>query len=320
MDVDPETHLATRIAPVAEIQAVSTATVTHRRYVSDDEDSGHWDRLAFHHGDVVVSSRSKHGTTWLQTVVLLLIHQSPDLPVPLAQLSPWLDHRAEPLDTVISRLAAQRHRRVIKTHTPLDGVPIHPSVTYLVIARHPLDAAVSLYHQGANIDRGRLRQFTGARPPAEVSEPPPIHEWLTEWIDTDADAHRALDSLPGVLWHLTDAWSRRHDPNVLLIHYDDLLADLDGQMRALSERLGITVVAERWDALVSAATFDRMRARADRLVPDPVGLLRRPQAFFRSGISGAGAARLTPAELDRYHRRAAALAPPDLLAWLHRGW
>ena len=28
-------------------------------------------------------------------------------------------------------------------------------------ARHPLDMAVSLYHQGDNIDRARLRQLTG---------------------------------------------------------------------------------------------------------------------------------------------------------------
>ena len=33
------------------------------------------------------------------------------------------------------------------------------------------------------------------------------------------------------MWHLSDAWARRGEPNVLLVHYDDLLADLEGQMR-----------------------------------------------------------------------------------------
>ncbi len=91
------------------------------RYSSPDEDSARWDDFAFRSGDIVVSTRSKHGTTWVQTILLLLIHQDPDLPAPLAELSPWLDHLIEPRDAVVARLEAQTHRRVIKTHTPLAG-------------------------------------------------------------------------------------------------------------------------------------------------------------------------------------------------------
>ncbi len=52
----------------------------------------------------------------MQTILLLLIHADPDLPAPLADLSPWLDHLIEPRDAVVARLESQRHRRVIKTH------------------------------------------------------------------------------------------------------------------------------------------------------------------------------------------------------------
>lgn len=65
----------------------------------------------------------------------------------MGQLSRWPDHLVEPRHAVIARLAAQPGRRVIKTHTPLDGISLDLRVTYLVVARHPLDAAVSLYHQ-----------------------------------------------------------------------------------------------------------------------------------------------------------------------------
>ena len=50
-------------------------------------------------------------------------------------------HAARP---VYAQLAEQRHRRFIKTHTPLDGIPLDPRVTYIVAARHPLDTFVSL--------------------------------------------------------------------------------------------------------------------------------------------------------------------------------
>ena len=62
-----------------------------------------------------------------------------------------------PLDVVYARLAEQPHRRFIKTHTPLDGIPLDPQVTYIVTARHPLDMFVSLRHQLDNIERARLR-------------------------------------------------------------------------------------------------------------------------------------------------------------------
>ena len=78
-------------------------------------------------------------------------------------MADWL---GAPQQDVYKRLAAQRHRRFIKTHTPLDGVPLDPRVHYVVVARHPLDMAVSLYHQGANLDRARIRQLTGAAPVA----------------------------------------------------------------------------------------------------------------------------------------------------------
>ena len=73
-----------------------------------------------------------------------------------------------------------------------------------------------------------------------------------------------------------------------------------------------------WPELVHAATFDTMRARSTTFAPDTLGVFKDPAAFFRRGVSGDGAALLSAEELARYHRRAAALAPPDLLAWLHR--
>jgi aryl sulfotransferase len=289
------------------------------RYVSAEEDSGRWLGFPFRPGDIVISTRSKSGTTWMQMICAVLIFQTADLPAPLAQLSPWLDWLITEQQQVYDQLAAQSHRRFIKTHTPLDGVPIEPEVSYLVVARHPLDMAVSLYHQGDNIDRERLRRLTGTPPP---STPPaarlPLHTWLVRWIERDSDPRTALDSLPGVLWHLSDAWRRRREPNVLLVHYDDLLNDLAGRMQHIAAWLGIDVPKPRWPELVEAATFAAMRRKATALVPDPNGVMKDHRAFFRQGRSGSERDLLSTDEINRYHQRAADLAPPDLLAWLHR--
>jgi hypothetical protein len=218
---------------------------------------------------------------------------------------------------VYARLAGQRHRRFIKTHTPLDGIPLDPRATYIVTARHPLDMAVSLYHQGGNIDRAQVRQLTGRPEPDEPPRPrPPLHDWLLAWIAEASDPREHLDTLPGVLWHLSDAWSRRDEPNVLLVHYDDLLADLDGQMRRLARRLGMTVPGPAWPVLVQAATFGSMKASADNFVPT-AGILKSNAAFFRRGTSGAGREILSDLQIAAYHARAARLAPAGMLTWLH---
>ncbi|MCU1430625.1 MAG: Sulfotransferase protein, partial [Actinomycetia bacterium] len=221
------------------------------RYRSPDEDSARWLDFAFRPGDIVISTRSKSGTTWMQMICALLVFRTPELPAPLADLSPWVDWLVTPNAELHTMLAAQPHRRFVKTHTPLDGVPLDSRATYIVVARHPLDMAVSLYHQGDNIDRERLRQLTGQTDAvAPASKRPPLREWLLSWIDWDGSPREQMDSLPGVMWHAADAWARRAEPNVVLVHYDDLSADLEGQMRRLATLLDIKVDDQVWPRLV----------------------------------------------------------------------
>jgi len=252
-------------------------------------------------------------------ICALLVFQTSELPAPLGQLSPWLDWLVTPTDEVYTRLSAQQHRRFVKTHTPLDGIPMDVRATYIVVARHPLDMAVSLYHQGDNLDRKLMRKLSGQ---SEAPVPPairqPLREWLLAWIDWTGDPREQLDSLPGVLLHLSDAWGRRGESNVVLVHYDDLCADLEGEMRRLAGLLGIAVAEAKWPDLVHAARFEQMRARADQLAPGPPGVLKDRGRFFRRGSSGAAGELLSSDELVHYRARTEHLAPPDLLGWLHR--
>ncbi|MFF5258090.1 sulfotransferase domain-containing protein [Actinomadura viridis] len=281
-------------------------------YRTPEDDSTRWHDFAFRPGDIVISTGHKSGTTWTQMICALLVFQTPEPPAPLAELSPWLDHLVTPADEVYALLDAQRHRRFIKTHTPLDGIPLDPRVTYVVVARHPLDVAVSRYHWFDGVDQ---EESTTAVSQVGNGILPPLREWLLAWIGRN---DWQPDSLNRLFWHLSDAWTRRDEPNVLLVHYDDLSTDLEREMRRLAALLGITVADRLWPELVRAATFGSMRSQADLLVPRTASALKDSRAFFRQGRSGAGRELLTERELVRYHQRAADLAPPDLLSWLHR--
>ena len=285
-----------------------------RQYAS--EHSERWDGFDHRAGDIVVSTRSKCGTTWMQMICLLLVHQTPELPAPLAELSPWLDWDALDATEVRRRLAAQPHRRVIKTHTPLDGLPLDDRVTYVVVVRHPLDVAVSLLHHARNLDRVRLAELTGLASSAPASRT--TREWIDGWIRDARDPSEELDTLPGNLHHLTDAWGRVPAGNVEVVHYEDLEADLDGSMRRLADRLGIAVRGSDWPDLVEAAGFASMQRRASVTQPAPPGILKDPHRFFRSGRSGDGRRACTRDQLDRYQGRVAELAAPEVADWLHR--
>jgi len=92
---------------------------------------------------------------------------------------------------------------------------------------------------------------------------------------------------------MSDGWGRRTSPGrndrdpagpagspvVLLVHYDDLAADLGGEMRRLAGILGISVPPDVWPSLGQAPTFEAMRAQAAPQAPDPAGVLKDPAAF-----------------------------------------
>jgi hypothetical protein len=164
-----------------------------------------------------------------------------------------------------------------------------------------------------------MHRLTGATGPVPSdSRRAPLREWLLSWIDKDVSHLDEMDSLPGVMWHLSDAWKRRDEPNIVLVHYDDLAADLDGEMRRIAERLDVTVPGEIWPALVEAATFANMRSKADVLTPNHSGILKDNAAFFRRGSSGSAREILTDEEIAHYRERIATMAPALMLEWLHR--
>ncbi len=254
----------------------------------------------------------------MQMICALLVFGRPDLPQPLGRLSPWLDWLGEPREQLFDRLESQQHRRFIKTHTPLDGLPLDSRAIHIVVARDPLDAAVSMYHQGLNLDRRRMAELTGQPipDPGSRATTPCLEDWLASWIDDDPEPADRLDSLPGFAHHLGDAWQRRHEPNVLLVRFEDLLTDLDGQMQVVAGTLGIETDPSTWPDLVDAATFDSMAVRADELAPDPAGIFKDRSRFFRSGRAGDGRRTVDADSLARYRKRMGTLAEADLVAWL----
>jgi aryl sulfotransferase len=64
-------------------------------------DSARWERFAFRPDDVIISTPSKCGTTWMQMIVGMLLLNRTDLGAPISSISPWLDMLIHTDDDVV---------------------------------------------------------------------------------------------------------------------------------------------------------------------------------------------------------------------------
>ena len=298
-----------------------------RRYRGFMADSARWERFAFRPDDVVITTPSKCGTTWMQTIVGLLLLGRAALDVPISTVSPWLDMLVRSEKDVFQLLEGQSHRRFIKTHTPLDGLPRHETVTFIAVVRHPLDVALSDRDHAANMDTERavgLRVAASGEPEdlAPRSErPEDVATYLRWFIDNEEPATGSgPNGLQDYCQQIRTYWDARQAPNVHLFHYADLWSDRDTEMRRVAAALGVTVDEQTWPPTVAAASLESMRERASNTAPEAhLSLWQSDRDFFRSGGTRAWAQHLSSSDLAHFHRRMEDLAG-DAAAWALRGW
>ncbi|HSM96230.1 MAG TPA: sulfotransferase domain-containing protein [Rhizomicrobium sp.] len=285
-------------------------------------DSTRWDSFRPRKGDIIVATPAKCGTTWTQMLCALLVHQTPDLPLPLTRLSRWLDRHGEPIEALVAEFEAQPWRRIVKTHTPLDGLPYYEDATYVFCGRDPRDAFLSAMDHGENASpKTRQEVLRRAGLPPDFELPSDANAMFPMWLNTGT-VPWVKDGFPSgsVLYFSSTWWQHRHLPNLVFIHYADLIADIDGEMRKLSTALGIPVDEARWPVLVSAARFETMKENADHAAPGAhLGEWANNADFFRKARHGEWRDRLSPENQAMYEQIAGERLAPELRAWLEGG-
>lgn len=293
------------------------------RYETPVFDSARWERFALRKGDIIVCAAPKSGTTWAQMICALLVHRSAHLPAPLTRLSRWIDRRGEPIEEVATEFEAQPWRRVLKTHTPMYGLPDRDDVFYLVCGRDPRDAFLSMVDHLDNLSVDSVKETVaragGASPARGMRRDPnalfpfwinpPVMPWMKDGEMISSPAYVA-----------GSFWPHRRRANVHFVHYADLLRDLEGEMRSIATWLGIAVEPGVWPGLVEAASFAAMKSRADENAPGAhLREWRDNEAFFRAGRLDEWRCALTPENLALYEQAYAARLEAPLKAWLEQG-
>lgn len=282
-------------------------------YLGPLTDNRRWDHIRIRPDDVIVATPPKNGTTWMQTIVALLFSGDPEVETELSIKMPWIDIRFRDIAEVAERVEQMTSRRCLKSHTPLDGLPLDDRAQYFCVFRHPLDAHFSY--------RKHLRNM-------------PL-SWFDHWYpENDDDGitfRRFLDggpegfdgdamTLAHILRHYQAALALADRPNVTLFHYADMTRDLPGTFAKVAQALEIEHPPHVLDQLIATARFDNMRAQASRFAPGGgTGFMKSDSDFFHSGSSGKWVGNLTNAELAAYDAMMAAHLSPDDRKWLEHG-
>lgn len=278
-------------------------------YLDSLADSRRWRRFCPRADDIVVSTPAKSGTTWVQAIVALLLSGDPETHADPSTNAPWIDSSGREIDEVLGRLEAQTKRRQVKTHTPFDGIPFWPDLTYICVYRHPVDVYFSWRKHQKNMT-------------FEIEDLPfveDLREGFQDYVNSSYKGTAGV-ALSGLLHHYRCALAHRHRANVLLLHYGDMTRDLAGSMARVAEHLGIGHPPDVMMSLVEAATFDRMKANAHRYAPGAGrGLWKLDEAFFDSASSKKWVGRLSEADLAVYEERISRALPPAERAWLEWG-
>jgi aryl sulfotransferase len=291
-----------------------TETAEYRVYNTGFSDGRRWERFEHRPGDIVIATPAKCGTTWTQSIVASLLFPDGDCPGPVVVVAPWVDGRIEPTDAVAKRLERQEHRRFVKTHTPADGVPFWPTARYIIVIRDPRDAFMSLDNHMRKIKPEvveRINAEAGEDGSDQIGWTGDVAKDFTFFLDSP-------DANP--ITYLASWWPRRVEANVLFVHYNDLKADLDGEMRRIASFLDIDVPDDKWPVVVERCTFEAMKARPSEIGPFEFVFEGGTDSFLFKGTNGRWRDYLTQSELDRYARAVADSGlPSEAARWLEDG-
>ena len=279
-------------------------------------DSTVWNDFTFRDDDIVIATYAKSGTTWLQQIVSQLIFDGQE-GLPVAQMSPWLDLRVPPKDIKLPEVDKQTHRRFVKTHLPVDALVFSPDARYLYIGRDGRDVVWSLYNHHANANQAwyaALNDTPGRVGPPIGPPPDSVQRYFHDWLDKDGFPFWSF-------WdNVRSWWDIRDLPNVMLVHFARLKADMAGEIRRIAAFLDIAIDEARWDAIVEHCGFDYMKANAAASVPLGGAFWDGgAETFLHKGTNGRWHDVLSAEEVAAYDRKALAELGPDCAGWLRTG-
>jgi aryl sulfotransferase len=192
-----------------------------------------------------------------------------------------------------------------------------------VVGRDARDVAMSMWNHYANYTEESIEKDNNlpGRVGEPLSPPPDLHAYWCNfftrgWFPWESEGYPFW----GNLHHTQTWWDYRQLPNILFVHYNDLLTDLPGEIQRIAGFLAIPLAEGAVPAILPSVRLPAMRDKAERL--DLVMKMiwkDGAKTFFFKGTNGRWKDGLSAEELALYEEAVARVLTPDCRAWLEQG-
>ncbi len=263
-------------------------------------------------GILWLASYPKSGNTWMRVFLANLILDEPEplelkrinevcssepnevwfKPFAKGEVSALSERRIAALRVKAQDRAAQLNKNIVlmKTHSLYGrdhGYPtisVKASVGVIYIVRDPRDVVISAAdHYGLTIDQA-IEMMNDKKARGRGMAGSTVHELMGSWSD-----------------HVRSWTGWKHTP-LLVLRYEDMLADPYGQLGGVARKVGITLDEARIRRAVEFSSFEKLQAQEAE-----TGFVEKSvnsQRFFRSGRAGTWRETLTAdqaAAIERHH-------------------
>jgi aryl sulfotransferase len=272
-------------------------------------------------GDIVVADPFKAGTTLTQRIIQQILSNGEESSADLSDVSPWLDSSFGDHKRMLQNLKEQKlngRQRVIKSHLPADAVPISPDVHYLFVARNGKELVLSLHNYLKHFTPETIlvinkiyHAWSGKK--GRLVIPEEVKDFFDRWLDTSG--YGCCDIFDIVAsW-----WKYQEHPNVLFVHYDQLVHDLQKQIERIATFIGRDPATLRMDTIKEHCSFEYMKKRAGSFIPFSGKHMDDAQQFFEKGPHRNFSEEITRQQAERFDKIALERLGRECADWLEGG-
>jgi hypothetical protein len=228
--------------------------------------------------DIFIATYPRSGTTWMQMILYQMTSNGEMEFQHISEVCPWFER-----SIVTGRdLEALPSPRVFKTHLRHYLLPKRPC-RHIYVARDGKDVAVSMFH----FYRSHFGFAAG------------FSEFFKMFMRGKVESGSWFGHVAG--W-----WARRGDLNVLFLQYDDLVSDLEGNVRKIADFCGIAVADDQMARILDRSGFAFMKQHESQFDHTSEVLWEQriqQSAFLRKGQVGEGMKSLSAQENNLFDRR-----------------
>jgi aryl sulfotransferase len=267
-------------------------------------DSNNWNLFKHRKTDIVIASCYKSGTTLTQQIVNLLINGHDNFES-IQELSPLVDSATIPLN--IEQIENLPDPRFFKSHLPFDALPYYPDWKYIYLGRDGRDVGLSL-HNHLQHRKALILESTNL-PPKMDDGSDNFSEFWDRWVETGEPRWPFWE-------HINSWWQVRHLPNILLVHYANLINDKPGEIQRIANFLNLKLEPSQLDLVLSRSDLKYMKENWQKFQ----ALRKFPfKDFLNKGTNGRWQDLLTTQQLRHYERVISQKLEPECANWVKNG-